>query len=110
MKVLKIGIASLGEMRARTMAIARGKLKPRRDDPKIWFTSAESVAKILSESNRVLLREIMRTNPQSLAELADRTGRRFPNLSRTIKKMASYGLVSLKPGSGWGGCADALAA
>ena len=32
MKVLKIGIASLDEMRARTIAIARGELKPRRDD------------------------------------------------------------------------------
>ena len=48
MKVLKIGIASLDEMRARTMAIARGELKLRRDDPKIWFTSAESIAKVLA--------------------------------------------------------------
>ena len=98
MKVLKIGIASLDEMRARTMAIARGELKPRRDDPKIWFTSAESIAKVLSQSNRSLLREIMRTRPQSLAELAEKTGRKISNLSRTLKKMESYGLVMLKPG------------
>ena len=100
MKVLKIGIASLDEMRARTMAIARGELKPRRDDPKLWFTSAESIAKVLSESNRALLREIMQTHPQSLAELAERSGRKMPNLSRTLRTMASYGLVSLKPGPG----------
>ena len=100
MKVLKIGIASLDEMRARTMAIARGELKLRRDDPKIWFTSAESIAKVLSESNRALLREIIRTHPESLAELAEQTGRKISNLSRTLRKMASYGLVSLKPGSG----------
>jgi predicted transcriptional regulator len=100
MKVLKIGIASLDEMRARTMAIARGELKPRRDDPKIWFTSAESIAKVLSQSNRSLLREIVRTRPQSLAELAEKTGRKVSNLSRTLKKMESYGLVTLKSGRG----------
>jgi len=100
MKVLKIGIASLDEMRARTMGIASGELKPRRDDPKLWFTSAESIAKVLSESNRALLREIMQTHPQSLAELAERSGRKMPNLSRTLRTMASYGLVSLKSGPG----------
>ena len=39
MKTLKVGIASVQDMKKRTMAIARGDLKPSRADPKVWFTS-----------------------------------------------------------------------
>jgi len=45
MKTLKIGIASYEDMKARTMAIARGQLKPKPGEPKVWFTSAESFAR-----------------------------------------------------------------
>jgi predicted transcriptional regulator len=38
-KILKIGIASREEQRTRTLAVARGQLKPAADDPKVWFTS-----------------------------------------------------------------------
>jgi hypothetical protein len=37
----KIGIASYEEMKARTLAIARGELKPAAGDPKVWFTPTE---------------------------------------------------------------------
>ena len=49
MKTLRIGIAPYAEMKARTMAIARGELKPGRDDPKLWFTSIDSLARVLSD-------------------------------------------------------------
>jgi len=55
MTTLKVGIASYEQMKARTLAIARGKQRARRYDPKIWFTSMESFAKVLSERNRALL-------------------------------------------------------
>ena len=45
--------------------------------------------------NRELLETIRRTSPQSLAELAERTGRKKPNLSRTLKTMEQYGLVQI---------------
>lgn len=51
MKTLEVGIASYADMKARTMAIARGELRPKPGDPKVWFTSPESFAKVLS--NRV---------------------------------------------------------
>lgn len=44
---LQIGIASYEEMKERTMAIARGELKPGDDEPKLWFTSIESLAHVL---------------------------------------------------------------
>ena len=55
MTTLKVGIASYAEMKARTMAVARGKRRVRRGEPKVWFTSMESFAKILSDKNRALL-------------------------------------------------------
>ena len=45
MKTLKVGIASYEQMKARTLAIAKGDLKPKAGDPKVWFTSPESFAK-----------------------------------------------------------------
>lgn len=96
MKTLHIGIASYEEMKARTLAIARGELKPAASEPKIWFTSAESFARILSDKNRALLEVIAESSPASLTELAEKTGRQKSNLSRTLKTMEHYGLVVLK--------------
>ena len=95
MNTLKIGIASAADMKARTMAIARGTFKPAPGDPKVWFTSTESFARILSNRNRALLATIATTHPLSLQELAHQTGRKSSNLSRTLKTMERYGFVSL---------------
>ena len=98
MTTLRIGIASYDEMKARTLAIARGEYKPKKGEPKVWFTSMESVAKVLSDKNRALLSLIATEQPTSLTELAKLSGRAKPNLSRTLKTMAGYGLVQLKKG------------
>jgi predicted transcriptional regulator len=96
MKTLRVGIASFADMKARTLAIARGEHKPSPQEPKIWFASAESFARILSAKNRALLDVIAETEPESLTALAAKTGREKSNLSRTLKTMAQYGLVALK--------------
>ncbi len=96
MRILKVGIASYSDMKARTIAIARGKLKPRPGDPKVWFPSAESLVKVLSDKNRMLLGTIRSAEPQSLAELAELTGRKTSNLSRTLRTMERYGIVTLE--------------
>ncbi len=49
MRIIKIGIASQEEIRERMLAIAKGELKPKKSDPKIWFTSLESLTKILKK-------------------------------------------------------------
>jgi hypothetical protein len=86
-------------MKKRTMAIARGDIKPSRDDPKIWFTWPESFAKVLSNRNRALLNLIAATHPDSLQTLATRTGRKASNLSRTLRTMERYGFVRLHKGA-----------
>ena len=98
MKTMKIGIASYDDFKARTMAIARGELKPGPNDPKVWFPSTESFARVLSQKNRSLLATIAETHPDSLQELAERTGRKVSNLSRTLKTMERYGFVALHKG------------
>lgn len=98
MKTLRVGIATYEEMKARTMAIARGRHRPAPGDPKVWFTSAEAFARVLSDRNRSLLQTIAESAPESLAQLAELTGRQKSNLSRTLKTMARYGFVRLERG------------
>ena len=98
MKTLEIGIAGYDQMKARTLAIVRGEHTPAKDEPKVWFTSIESIAKLLSEHNRHLLELIAREQPGSLTELAEMAGRSKSNLSRTLKTMSQYGIVELQRG------------
>jgi predicted transcriptional regulator len=100
MTTLKVGIADYETMKARTMRIARGEERQGPDDSKVWFTSTESFAQVLSAGNRELLRTIAERAPGSLDELAQMTGRAKSNLSRTLKKMADYGLIEMQPGEG----------
>ena len=98
MTTLKVGIASYEDMKARTMAVARGERRVAADEPKVWFTSTESFAKVLSAGNRELLRVIAEKAPGSLDELARITGKAKSNLSRTLRTMEGYGLVRLERG------------
>jgi len=100
MKTITIGILPQDKMRARALAIARGELKPKAGEPKIWFTSMRSLAEVLSDDNRALLRVIWETHPDSIASLAGQTGRSAGNLSRTLKTMANYGLVEMQAVNG----------
>jgi predicted transcriptional regulator len=95
MKVLRVGIASYEDMKARTIAIARGTLKPGPGEPKVWFPSAESLVRVLSDRNRALLATIREAQPRSLTDLAELTGRKKSNLSRTLKAMERYGIVKI---------------
>ena len=96
MKAIVIGIMPQEKIRERVMAIARGEYKPKPNEPKIWFTSMKSLSEVLSDDNRALLKVITETNPASISALAESTGRKPGNLSRTLKTMSNYGIVDLK--------------
>ncbi len=100
MTTLKVGIATLEEYKKRTKAIARGEYVPAPDEPKVWFQSLETMSQVLSDKNRALLGLILKIQPQSLNELAEKTGRAKSNLSRTLKTMERYGLVYFEQGPG----------
>jgi predicted transcriptional regulator len=99
MKLLKIGVLSREKYKARTLAIAKGEYVPAKDEAKIWFESVKSMSQVLSEENQALLRLILETRPQSLKELAERSGRAASNLSRTLRTMERYGLVHFEQGA-----------
>lgn len=96
MSKIVIGIMSQDKIRQRVLAIARGEYRPRRNEPRVWFPSMKSLAEVLSDQNRALLRMIAELQPDSLAELADAAGRQAGNLSRTLKTMEHYGFVELR--------------
>lgn len=96
MKAVKIGIMPQEQIRARVLAIARGEVKARAGEPKIWFTSMKSLAEVLSDDNRALLKVIRDTKPESVTSLAAATGRTPGNLSRTLKTMSNYGIVEMR--------------
>lgn len=96
MKAIVIGIMPQEKIRERALKIARGEYKPKASEPKIWFTSMKSLAEVLSDDNRALLRVITKMKPESISALAEATGRKPGNLSRTLKTMSNYGIVDLK--------------
>ncbi len=95
-KTLKVGIMSKDSFRKRTMAVAKGAYKPKKSEPQVWFESVQSMAQVVSSSNQELLKAIMRHKPASMKELADITGRKPSNLSRTLHNMGKFGIAELK--------------
>ena len=92
-KVLKVGIATVQEQRARSLAIAAG-TRPRGDDePHVWFPSVSAMARVLSDENMALLKAVREQRPDSMDALAQVVGKHAPNVSRSLHAMAAYGLV-----------------
>ena len=56
----------------------------------------KSLAEVLSDDNRALLKIIRDTKPESVSSLAAATGRKPGNLSRTLKTMSNYGIVEMR--------------
>ena len=94
-KVIKVGIISRDDYRKRTIAIAKGSYKPKKNEPKVWFESLASMAQVLGSDNQKLLKLIIKYQPRSLAELERISSRKKSNLSRTLKTLERYGIVSL---------------
>lgn len=94
-KSVKVGILSLEQFKARSIAIAKGEYIPSVNEPRIWFPSIKSLASILSEENQALLKAIELYHPNSMTELSEITKRKPNNISRTLKTMEKYGLVRL---------------
>ena len=78
MKIVYVGIMSREAYKERTIAIAKGEYKRKKNEPKIWFESLKSMAQVLSSENRQLLKTILEYKPSSLADLEEMTGRKNP--------------------------------
>ena len=95
MKAL-IGVMPEEHIRFRMLAIAKGEYKPEPDEPRVWFTSMNALAQVLSNENIALLRLIDEHKPESITELAEMSGRKKSNLSVTLKTLNSRGFVRLE--------------
>ncbi len=94
-KDIKVGIMAYEIFKKYTLAIAGGKYKPGKNEPKIWFESIETMSQVLSTKNVNLLKLIDKQKPQSIRELAELSGRQVSNLSRTLKTFRKYGIIDL---------------
>lgn len=56
MTTINIAIAPQSKIRERVLAIAKGEIKPGPNDPKIWFTSVNSVREVLNDESHPLFR------------------------------------------------------
>lgn len=96
MKTLQLGIMSRDKFQSRTIEIASGRYKPKKNEPKIWFNSIKSLCEVFNEDNMRLLKIIEEQKPESIKELADLSKLEPGNLSRTLSTMARYGIIEIK--------------
>ena len=92
----KFKIQSLNSLEAEMRAVARGKKRAPADAARPSFESVDALVRLLTPENRKLLRTIRDARPQSIADLERLTGRKGPNLLRTLGKLAAIGLVQLR--------------
>jgi len=93
-KTLHIGIMTHKNYMERTLAIAKGEYKLKKGEPKVWFESVKSLSQVLSPENQELMRLIIIHKPKSITELESISNRKKSNLSRTLKTLESYGIIT----------------
>jgi predicted transcriptional regulator len=89
-------IQSLRSLREEMRAVARGQRRAPADAAMPSFNSVDALVRLLTPENRKLLAIIRDRKPQSVAELAEMTGRAQPNLTRTLAKLEGAGFIKLK--------------
>jgi predicted transcriptional regulator len=89
-------IQDLRSLRDEMKAVARGTQPAPPDAARPSFNSVEAVVRLLTPENRRLLAIIRDRKPQSVAALAEMTGRAQPNLTRTLAKLEAAGFITMK--------------
>src|SRR5688500_7908648 len=89
-------VQSHASLRKQIKAVARGEKPAPKDAGGTTFDSVEALLRLLTPQNRELLAVIRDKKPQSIAELAELTGRAQPNLTRTLGKLEAVGFVRMK--------------
>jgi predicted transcriptional regulator len=89
-------IQSHESLKQEMMAVARGKHAAPKHAATPSFNSIQVLMRLLTPENRKLLATIRDSKPQSIAELAEITGRAQPNLTRTLAKLEAVGFVRMR--------------
>lgn len=93
----KYKLQTLQSLREEMRSVARGERPAPADAARPSFESVEAVVRLLTPQNRRLLAIIRDRKPQSVADLAEMTGRAQPNLTRTLAKLHAAGFVVMTP-------------
>ena len=89
-------IQSHDDLKKEMIAVARGKRTAPKHAALPSFNSVEALMRLLTPENRELLAIIRDRKPQSIAELAEISGRAQPNLTRTLAKLEAIGFVEMR--------------
>lgn len=89
-------IQNLKKLEAEMRSVARGEKPAPFDASRPSFESVDALVRLLTPENRALLKTIRDARPQSISELERLTGRKGPNLLRTLGKLSAIGLVELR--------------
>ena len=89
-------IVSHAALKAEMKAVARGERAAPADAYRASFNSVEALMRLLTPQNRQLLAIVRDRQPQSVAELAEMSGRAASNVTRTLEKLEAAGLVRLE--------------
>jgi predicted transcriptional regulator len=89
-------IQDLRSLREEMKAVGRGERPAPAGAARPSFNSVEVVVRLLTPENRRLLALIRDRKPQSIAALAEMTGRAQPNLTRTLAKLEAAGLITME--------------
>ena len=92
----KYKVQNLRSLRNEMKAVARRERPAPTDAAKPSFNSVEAIVRLLTPENRKLLALIRDRKPQSVAELAQMSGRAQPNLTRTLAKLEAAGFITMK--------------
>ena len=93
-------VQSFESVIAEMKAVARGDKKAPKDAATITVESVEVLARLLTNETRDLLRMIKDKHPESIAALEALSGRKGPNLLRSLNKLEAVGLLEMKKTKG----------
>ena len=93
---MKVKIQSHADLRKEMKAVASGKQAAPKDAGAPSVESVETLLRLLTPKNRELLAIIRDRKPRSIAELAEMTGRKPSNVTRTLGKLEAIGFVRMK--------------
>lgn len=91
----RMKVQNLRSLREEMKAVARGERPAPTDARTASFNSVAAVVRLLTPENRRLLTVIRDRKPQSVADLAQLTGRAQPNLTRTLAKLEAAGFITI---------------
>ena len=89
-------IQSFGSLRDEMISVAQGVRKAPTHAAQPSAHSADLIARLLTPENRILMSVLRSHQPESVAQLAAITRRAPSNLTRTLEKLVSAGLVAME--------------